>query len=265
MLFWIDPLAIRIQDDEDFSEIRIPIRVYEDKSMEFINVARNSNSFCPNPMAFKNLIFFFFFSLFIALLFSSTAEKLVKATYWFPDSGISVSDINSALFTHIFCGFADLNPKTYEVTISNENQNSFSIFTSTVQQIHPSIKTLLSIGGGNSKASDFDAMASQASSRKTFIDSSIKIARFYGFHGLDLDWDWEATKTVSEMTNMGLLLDEWRIAVKNESGESPLLLTAAVYYSSVFDSVRYPVESIGRTWIGSILWLTSIACHLGPK
>ncbi|KAJ4968667.1 hypothetical protein NE237_015368 [Protea cynaroides] len=99
-----------------------------------------------------------------------------------------VSDINSALFTHIFCGFADLNPETYEVTISSDSQNSFSIFTSTVQQNNPSIKTLLSIGGGNSKASDFDAVARKASSRKTFIDSSMRIARSYGFHGLNLDW-----------------------------------------------------------------------------
>ncbi|XP_043699234.1 class V chitinase-like [Telopea speciosissima] len=224
--------------------------------MGFINTYRNSKShqlkqsyhLCPEPMALQNLIFLFF-SLLIAQFPSSTAQNVVKATYWFPDSGISASDINSSLFTHIFCAFADLNPQTNEVTISSNNQNSFSTFTSTVQQKSPSIKTLLSIGGGNSNASDFAAMASQASSRKTFIDSSISIARSYGFYGLDLDW--ESPRNDLEMSNMGLLLDEWRTAVNNESSDSPLLLTAAVYYSSVLDSVSFPVDSIGNDldWI----------------
>ncbi|KAJ4958725.1 hypothetical protein NE237_025836 [Protea cynaroides] len=200
-------------------------------------------------MALQNLILLFFSLLIIVQFPSSTAQNVVKATYWFPDSGISASDINSTLFTHIFCAFADLNPQTYEVTISSSNQNSFSTFTNTVQQNNPSIKTLLSIGGGSSNASDFAAMASQASSRKTFIDSSIRIARSYGFYGLDLDW--ESPRNDSEMSNMGLLLDEWRTAVANESSESPLLLTAAVYYSSVLNSVSFPVDSIGNNldWI----------------
>ncbi|VVA25121.1 PREDICTED: chitotriosidase-1 [Prunus dulcis] len=47
-------------------------------------------------------------------------------------------------------------------------------------------------------------MASQPSSRKTFIDSSIKISRSYNFHGLNIDWEFPAT------ANFGTLLAEWR-------------------------------------------------------
>ncbi|XP_042491510.1 class V chitinase-like [Macadamia integrifolia] len=216
-------------------------------------------------MALQNLIFLFF-SLLIAQFPFSTAQNVVKATYWFPDSGISASDINSTLFTHILCAFADLNSQTYEVTISSNNQNSFSTFTSTVQQKNPSVKTLLSIGGGNSKASDFAAMASQASSRKTFIDSSISIARSYGFQGLDLDW--ETPQNDLEMSNLGLLLDEWRIAVNNESSDSPLLLTAAVFYSSDHYSVSFPVDSIGNNldWINIMAYdYYTPASYSSPK
>ncbi|XP_010275721.1 PREDICTED: chitotriosidase-1-like [Nelumbo nucifera] len=202
-------------------------------------------------MASQNLLPFLF-CLLLLQLHPLAAQDAVKAAYWFPDSGLAASEIDVSLFTHLFCAFADLDPQTYQVTISAANQAPFSTFTSTLQQNNPSVKTLLSIGGGNSNASYFASMASQPSSRKSFIDSSIEIARSYGFHGLDLDW--ESPRNDTEMVNMGLLLDEWRAAVDTEasnSGQSPLLLTAAVYYSSVLDSVTFPVDSIGRNldWI----------------
>ncbi|KAB1211838.1 putative endochitinase [Morella rubra] len=74
-------------------------------------------------------------------------------------------------------------------------------------------------------------MVSKASCRKSFIDSSVKIARAYGFQGLDLCW--VSANTSSDMTSMGLLFQEWRATVnseaKNFSGKE-LLLTAAVHY-----------------------------------
>ncbi|KAK8552365.1 hypothetical protein V6N13_120768 [Hibiscus sabdariffa] len=72
---------------------------------------------------------------------------------------------------------------------------------------NPNVKTLLSIGGGNSSATaTFTFMASQASSRKSFIDSSISLSRSYIFYALDLDWEYPPTPT--EMNNLGSLLNE---------------------------------------------------------
>ncbi|KAL1221154.1 Class V chitinase [Cardamine amara subsp. amara] len=76
-------------------------------------------------------------------------------------------------------------------------------------------------------------MASNPISRKSFIWSSISIAKNYRFDGLDLAWEYP--KTEVEMSNFGKLLEEWRSAVgdDNDRTEIPeLLLTAAVYYSS---------------------------------
>ncbi|CBI25627.3 unnamed protein product, partial [Vitis vinifera] len=187
----------------------------------------------------SNSIFLLLFSLLSLLhLHSSAAQSSVKAVYWFPDNEFPASNIDSTLFTHLFCAFADVDPTTYQVTVASQNTNAFSTFTTTVQQKNPSVKTLLSIGGGGSAdiKNHFSSMASQPNSRKTFIDSAINLARSYNFHGLDLDWEYPATDT--DMTNLGVLLKEWRDAVVAESsnsGKATLLLTAAFYYAPKID------------------------------
>ncbi|KAL5772852.1 hypothetical protein ACOSQ2_012776 [Xanthoceras sorbifolium] len=182
----------------------------------------------------------------------SAGQNVVKSAYWFLGSEFPVSDIDSSLFTHLVCAFADLNSQTYQVTVPSANQARFSTFTTTVQQKNPSVKVLLSIGGGNANKADFASMASKASSRKSFIDSSISLARSNGFHGLDIDWEYPANS--AEMSNFGDLLNEWRTAVSAESrrsGRPPLLLSAAVTYSSNYFGVINPVQAISNSldWI----------------
>lgn len=204
-------------------------------------------------MASKYTLFsLFFFPLLSLHLHFSTAQGSVNSVYWFPDSGLAASDIDSTLFTHIFCAFADLDSNTNQVTVSSSNNAPFSQFTKTVQLKNPSVKTLLSIGGGSSDKTAFASMASQSASRKSFIDSSVKLARSYGFHGLDLDWEYP--QSTSEMANLGSLLNEWRAAVATEAkttGKPPLLLTAAFYYAASINGLNYPVQSIANSldWI----------------
>jgi chitinase len=202
-------------------------------------------------MASKTLPYVLSTLLFLLQLHFSAGQTVVKAAYWFPGT-VTASSINSNLFTHLFCAFADLNPTTYQVTISSSNAPQFSTFTQTVQQKNPSVKTLLSIGGGGANATTFASMASQASRRKSFIDSSITLARSNNFHGLDLDWEYPTNAT--EFTNLGLLLNEWRAAVAKEStssGKPPLLLVAAFFYSSNYYSLNYPIQAISNSldWV----------------
>ncbi|XP_012440881.1 class V chitinase isoform X2 [Gossypium raimondii] len=199
-------------------------------------------------MAAKLLSLLLFCSHSLLQLNFSAGQNVVRAAYWSADSGFPVPDIDSTLFTHLFCAFADLDSQTNQVTVSSANQARFSTFTETVQLKNPSIKTLLAIGGGSSSASDFASMASQANTRKSFIDSSIKLARSNSFHGLDLDW--ENLSTLPQKTNLGLLLQEWRAAVDKEStttGNSKLLLSAAL----PFRNSDYPIQAIQNSldWI----------------
>ncbi|CAA3027548.1 chitotriosidase-1-like [Olea europaea subsp. europaea] len=98
----------------------------------------------------------------------------------------------------------------------------------------------------------FASMAAQSTSRKSFIDSSIKLARSYGFSGLDLDWEYP--RTASDMANLGLLLNEWRTAVAVEataSSKLALVLTAAISFAPTVNGLKYPVQSINSNldWI----------------
>ncbi|TXG49067.1 hypothetical protein EZV62_024942 [Acer yangbiense] len=164
-----------------------------------------------------------------------------------------VSNINSALFTHLICAFAPVNNTTYQLSPLASDDKQFSDFTNTVKQKNPSVTTLLSIGGGNERYSTFSSMVSNSSYRKSFVDSSIKLARLYGFQGLDLSW--VSANTSMDMSNMGVLFQEWKGAIDLESrntSQTPLILTAAVHYSpNPIGPASYPIGSMQRylNWV----------------
>lgn len=153
------------------------------------------------------------------------AVDSVQAGYWLGSVAITTTNFNAKFQSHVFYAFAGVNGSYYCVPPSDDN-GQYQTFTATAHKSNPKVKTLLSIGGGASDPTVFAAMASTAANRKVFIDSSIALARKYGFNGLDLDWEFPATQT--EMANMGLLFQEWNVATKTESASSKkpkLLLT----------------------------------------
>lgn len=180
------------------------------------------------------------------------AQPWVQVGYWFYGSGFPISDINSALYTHLICAFADVNSSSYELFFPSTDEQHLSSFTSTLKLKNPSISTLLSIAGGSANYTVLSMMVSSASSRKKFIQSSIRVARLYRFQGLELSW--VSVNTSSGMNNMGKLFEEWRAAAKSEATNSSnpeLILTAAVQYVPQLDSASYPVDSIriNLNWI----------------
>ncbi|XP_031097550.1 class V chitinase-like [Ipomoea triloba] len=200
------------------------------------------------------IVFYLFLLVHVVEFQMSFGQGDVNGAYWLADAGVPASDIDSTLFTHLFCAFANLDPQTNKVTLPSA---SFSQFTPTVRRKNPSVKTLLSIGGGNVDPAIFPAMASQPSSRKSFIDSSISVARANGFSGLDLDWEYP--RTTKQMADLESLLKEWRAALAAEaasSGRSPLLLTAAFYYAPKINELSYPVQAIQKNmdWVNAMAY-----------
>ncbi|XP_028760745.1 class V chitinase CHIT5b-like [Neltuma alba] len=186
----------------------------------------------------------------------SNSTSVVKAAYWFEQSIFPASAINSSLYTHIYYAFLVPNSITYKLQVSNSTAESLSRFTSSLSTKTPPLKTLLSIGGAGSNRAVFAKIASNHTSRETFINSAIEVARNFGFDGLDLDWEFPQTST--EMDHLGLLLRDWRSAILDDAksrGQPPLLLTAAMYFAVDFflslTARTYPVASINSNmdWI----------------
>ncbi|XP_021672336.2 probable LRR receptor-like serine/threonine-protein kinase At5g37450 isoform X2 [Hevea brasiliensis] len=187
--------------------------------------------------------------IFILLIFLITlnlqAQAWIQAAYYDSSSNLPVSSVNSALFTHLYYGFAGMNSSNFQLSFRFSDESTVSSFTTTIKRKNPSIITVLSIGLAYGNYSNFSLMASQPSYRGSFIRSSIETARLYGFGGLDLSWIWPNTSF--DMKNIGVLLYEWRAAINSEprnSSEPRLLLTMSVHYKPIIGANSFPVESI---------------------
>ncbi|KAG4112909.1 hypothetical protein ERO13_D13G191500v2, partial [Gossypium hirsutum] len=200
-------------------------------------------------------IFFFLLLLFLSLkLQSSSSQTWVKAGHWISSSSLPVSDINSALFTHLFASSAFINKTSYQLFINSSGEQSFSNVTSIVKLKNPSITTILSIWVARSESTTFSLIVNETSRRKSFIESSVKTARLYGFHGLNL-YGFQPTNG----TSLGTFLDEWRAEVASESrntGKTRLLLTISTGRFPIVNSVNYPIESAKRNldWVNILAY-----------
>ena len=112
-----------------------------------------------------------FVSLFLLLLlhflplksYCSNPQSWIKAGYHYSGSETVISDINSKLFTHLLCAFANINSSTYHLSINSSTEQKFSTFTETVKRNNPLITTLLSIWVGREDSSIFFSMINQSS------------------------------------------------------------------------------------------------------
>ncbi|XP_022973735.1 acidic mammalian chitinase-like [Cucurbita maxima] len=208
----------------------------------------------------KFLLCFLLFPLIFPSSIAGAAPMLppVKAAYWpswvletFPPSAI-----DTALFTHVYFAFLMPDNRSFAFEFPDTTVAALSQFTTSLTRKNPSVKTLFSIGGGGSDSDLFARIASDTSSRQIFIDSSIKTARKFGFHGVDLDW--EFPKDTTEMKYFADLIIQWRKTIDREAkttSRPPLLLTAAVYYASEFltygERRSFPAEAISKSldWI----------------
>ncbi|XP_044500615.1 class V chitinase-like [Mangifera indica] len=190
------------------------------------------------------------------------AQTWVRAGYYWKSSYTyehPISNINSSLFTHLIYCFGDVNTTTYQLSFpSPYDELLISNFADTVKQKNPSVNTLLSIGGTNIDWSTFSSLLSNDSHRKSFIDSSIKMARLYGFQGLDL---WHShVNTSNEMLNLGILFREWRAAAVQEarnSRQSQLILTASVkHLPNYFYLTNFPID-FAETYLN---WVHVVTC-----
>ncbi|KAJ8305098.1 hypothetical protein KUTeg_017350, partial [Tegillarca granosa] len=120
-----------------------------------------------------------------------------------------------------------------------------------IKQRNSKLKTLLAIGGWNARSEEFTKMVSSIANRKQFVDQSISFLRQHGFDGLDLDWEYPASRggQASDKVNFGILCKELRAAYEDESlrtGNDRLLVTAAVAAGKGYIDPGYDVPVMSQ-------------------
>lgn len=180
----------------------------------------------------------------------------IKAAYWPSFNDFPASSIDTSYFTHIYYAFLLPEPNTFKLNVTLLDHAKLLELVGTLRVQNSHIKILLSIGGGGNDPNVFSKMASTKETRAIFINSTIEIARKYGFDGVDLDWEFPAND--QDMSNLALLFKQWRTSINQEAritNTSPLLLTAAVYFASrftIYGGPRgYPIEAINKymNWV----------------
>lgn len=178
-------------------------------------------------------------------------HRHIKAAYWPSFDGFPASSIDTSYFTHIYYAFLQIDPNTYVLNITPLDQQQIPSFITALRTRNPPVKTLLSIGGAGNNRTALSQMVSTEETRKIFIESTIEVARKYGFDGIDFDW--EFPENDRDMSNLGLLYKQWRIALNHEAiigGKPRLLLTSAVYYASKHnlygELATYPAQVMAK-------------------
>ncbi|KAG5593633.1 hypothetical protein H5410_034865 [Solanum commersonii] len=158
----------------------------------------------------------------------------IKGAYWpsWLAEKAPPSSIPTAYFTHIFYAFAVPDNTSFQLLVSQVDEQSMINFTSIIHSHSPATKAMLSIGGDTGSPL-LPSMMSCQDNRAAFIKSTIDVSRNY----------------VKNMLNLALLLKEWRLAINIESLDSskpPLILSAAVYFSPnvLLSGTIYPTEAL---------------------
>ncbi|XP_042877960.1 probable chitinase 10 isoform X5 [Penaeus japonicus] len=163
-------------------------------------------------------------------------------------------NINPYLCTHLVYAFGGLTDE-FEVkpfdTYQDIEQGGYAKFNG-LKQYNKGLKTLLAIGGWNEGSGRFSELVSLPEYRKTFIISAIRHLRRYNFDGLDLDWEYPASRDGSapeDRENYAALVKELRDAFEDEGSKvkkGKLLLTMAVPAGQNYIDKGYDVPSLTR-------------------
>lgn len=171
-----------------------------------------------------------------------------------------VADIPADTLTHLFYAFATIDAG--RCVVEPQADAHFKALAA-LKRAHPTLHTLISIGGWN--AGGFSNAALTADSRARFVASCV--ALFFDTHrgsfdGVDIDWEFpvyggplEVTDRPQDRRNMTLLVREFRrqLDAAGTADKRHLLLTAALPAGRVqtdgpYDPARsYALKELGQT------------------
>ncbi|KAJ8953132.1 hypothetical protein NQ318_017159 [Aromia moschata] len=159
----------------------------------------------------------------------------------------TTNDIDPSLCTTIVYSFAGLG-LNFEITNLDSwtdiDLGGFSNLTS-LKEDYPCLKTTLAVGGWNEGSIKYSVMAYTEEGRKTFADSVLKFITYYGFDGIDLDWEYPTTRggIPEDMQNFASLVE----TIKQTISPWNLTLTIAVPIDTSLIGSAYDIPSVKDT------------------
>lgn len=172
--------------------------------------------------------------------------------YWRQgDGNFQVSDIDPSLCTHAVYAFAGIDNVTHEIKSSDpylDLPDDFGVgnyykFTA-LSNTNPGLKTFLSVGGYNEGGHEFSVMASTAQNRQAFVSSAVSFLQYYGFDGLDVDWEYPTLNGGSpdDKQNFVSLLSELKTALEQHG----LLLSVVLAAGKPNIDAAYDIPGIAQ-------------------
>lgn len=182
------------------------------------------------------------------LYFIPTIHTFLRVCYYTIDNNpksptfLPVKIINGTLCTHLIIGFASVIDG---VLVANET-TTYKEVISHRDKKYPSLKVMLSVGGGLNDGGFHEAVSTN-DSRSRFVQSILDTLDKFKFDGLDIDWEFPAwSKYDMDRDNFIEFLRHLRtkIELKPRTNDEKYLLSVAVSPSFTIINVSYNITAM---------------------
>jgi chitinase len=107
---------------------------------------------------------------------------------------MSPEGIPAGYYTHVNFAFAGINPKTFEITMSEKGDDELWTRIQSLRLEQPGVEIWIALGGwvfndaDQPTATTFSDIAGSEENQKAFAKSLLSMMSTYNFDGVDIDW-----------------------------------------------------------------------------